>query len=68
MNLHHPKLQQHQPSSKYSEFRIGYQILLQHFYSSHLRNPVQHFRLDFETTVKPDLANHQQGQLPQPWL
>lgn len=68
MNLHHPKLQQHQPSNKYSEFHVEYQNLLQRSYSSHLRNPIQRFTLDFETTTKPDLANHQQGQLPQPWL
>jgi hypothetical protein len=50
------------------ESPICYQNLLQHSYSSHLRNPIQCFRLDVEPTVEPDLANHQQGQLPQPWL
>ncbi len=68
MNLHRPKLQNHQPSIYILESPIGYQNLLQHSYSSHLRNPIRRFRLDFETTVKPDWANHQPGQLPQPWL
>ena len=49
---------------------IGYQNLLQHSYGSHLQNYYfPRFRHDFpDPTVKPDLANHQQGQLPQPWL